>query len=269
MTKRLCLLFIFIFVTKITAQESTYDQIKNLYENFEYDKVIQKSTEFLAQPQLSDSVKINIYLMRAVSFFAFGNSEQTKNSFQNIIAMQKDYSPTNQLLNPTLLKLFNTIKLDYLKKIANEEAKKDSTATVSQIIYKKQISFGGAFVKNMILPGWGQLSLGKDRGLIYSLAYIANVGALIYYASEASKKQDAYQRETDPLKFDQLYSDYNKSYKMRNNLLISYAFILLYTQLDLLIFHDEEQIQIEPNKVSLQLIPRETGEYNLSIRFPL
>jgi hypothetical protein len=267
--KKIFLLLSFVLITEIHAQESSYEQVKILYENFEYDKVIQMSSDLLAQPQIHDSVKIDIYLIRAVSFFAKGNSELTKNSFQNILSIRKDYSPTTQILNPTLLKMFNNLKLDYLQNLAQEEAKKDSATTVSQIIYKKQISFGGAFLKNMLLPGWGQLSYGKDRGLLYSLVYAANLGALIYYLGEVSKKEEAYLKEVDDINFDRLYEDYNKSYKMRNNLLISWAVILVYSQIDLLLFHNEEQIQLESNKISIQPSSNSIGEYGFSVKIPL
>ena len=269
MVKRICMLLFLVLVTHGYAQESAYAEIQKLYENFEYDKVIEVSTEFLTRPEIQDSIKIDIYLMRAVSFFAKGNPEQTANSFQNILSIRKDFSPTTQILNPTLLRMFNNMKLEHLKKLTDAEAKKDSVASVSQIIYNKQISFGSAFVKNMILPGWGQLSLGKERGFFYGLAYIANVGALIYYAADASEKRDAYQREVNDQKFDQLYSDYNKSYKMKNNLFITYAIILLYSQLDLLLFHNEEQIEVSPNKISIQPWHSLSGDYNISVHIPL
>lgn len=261
-------ILIAMIASKSFAQESKYDQVRNLYENFEYDKVIQLSSDLLNEPQLQDSLKINLHMMRAVSFFAKGNNEQMRNSFQGILYLKKDFSPNTRILNPTLVRMFNVMKLDYLQKLADEEAKKDSAATVSQIVYKKQISFGSAFLKNMVLPGWGQLSYGKDRGLIYSLAYTVNLGALIYFAIDASRKQDAYQRETEEANFDQRYSDYNKSYKMRNNLWISWAVILLYSQIDLLLFHGEERIDLESNKISVAPSLRMPGEYGVAIRIP-
>jgi hypothetical protein len=270
MIKRISLLILFVFAPIVLAQESPSEQIKQLYENFEYDKVIQKSESFLSDPQIGDSTKIDIYLMRAGSFYFYKNTDQVKNSFEKILLIRKDYSPNNaQFLNSTLINIFNVVKTEYLKRLKEIETKKDSTNHIYKIIYDKQISYGGAFLKNMALPGWGQLSLGKDRGFFFSLAYVANVSALIYYMFDTSEKQGAYQREIDTQRFDQLYSDYNKSYKIRNSLFITWAVILVYSQIDLLLFHDKDQLEIEPNRISIQSSSPSLGTYGFSLRIPL
>ncbi|MEK6553091.1 MAG: hypothetical protein AABZ54_06545, partial [Bacteroidota bacterium] len=47
--------------------------------------------------------------------------------------------------------------------------------------------------------------------------------------------------ESNKLLIQQKYDDYNKSYKIRNVLIISYAVIWLYSQIDLLFFSNGDQ----------------------------
>ena len=47
--------------------------------------------------------------------------------------------------------------------------------------------------------------------------------------------------ESNKLLIQQKYDDYNKSYKIRNVLIISYAVVWLYSQIDLLFFSNGEQ----------------------------
>ena len=81
----LMLLLLSSLSIKVFAQQVTFNQVKEQYETFEYEKVIQLSNSLLRQGEISDSLKIEIYLMRVVSFYSLGDELSTQSSFREIL----------------------------------------------------------------------------------------------------------------------------------------------------------------------------------------
>ncbi len=84
----------------------------------------------------------------------------------------------------------------------------------------KQVSVGGAMLRSLVFPGWGN-SYAKGGGaywLIGVAAYGA-AGAAVYFNNEAYNQYEDYKNTLDKEKRDQLYQDANDSYDMQQNLM--------------------------------------------------
>jgi hypothetical protein len=253
MTKNFFLIIIFLFCASVSfAQGVTFENIKKQYEAFQYDSVIKNSDQLLQKEDLSDSLKIEVYLMRADIFYQKNNDQLTRSSFEEILKLQKKYVPDPLNFSPKLIAIFNDVKTDFLRKNPDVIQQKDTSKVKPETKFGDPLVIRNARIQSILLPGLGQLYIGyKTKGWIESAVSIANLGALVYFYLDANKKEKNYLSESDLTLIQQRYDDYNKSYKTRNLLLITYAALLIYSQLDLTFFSDEPPLSISLNEASL------------------
>lgn len=263
------IIFLFIGISFSYAQEITFDKVKQLYENFKYDDVINLSTQLIEKGNLNDSLSIEIHLMRANIFYANGADSSTRQSFENILRIKKNYIPNPDITSPKLISIFNEVKFDYLKKNPDIVQQSDSTVQKQTAKFVDRNPQRGAVIKNILLPGLGQLHNGSStKGWITTSASILNLGTLIYFAVDANKKENDYLIETDRNLMQLRYDSYNRSYKVRNVLIVSYAVFWLYSQIDLLFFSENQQ-QLDDSQLSGYLdFNSSVSEFNLKFKFP-
>lgn len=248
------LFILFLMTTSFFAQQVTYDKVKKEYDSFEYENVIKLSEELIKSGTLTDSLLINVYLMRAVSFYSLGDENSTKENFREILKIKNDYSADPSQISPKLIALFDQVKIDFSNTLKQESTKVDSIQQISTSKYFDYQLIRNSLIRNIFLPGLGQFYSGlKVKGSILSIASLLNLAGLIYYINDTNKKENDYLNEMDNILIQQKYDLFNKSYKIRNSLLISYVIIWMYSQLDLLFFNDKEIFMkdiIESNTIS-------------------
>src|ERR1035437_4849824 len=110
MKKNLFIVFLLIGISHSFAQDVTFEKVKQLFDSFDYDNLIKTSNQLLAKGNLNDSLLIEIHIMRAVSFYADGNQDQTKKSFENVLVIKRNYSPDPLKISPKLVSLFEDVK---------------------------------------------------------------------------------------------------------------------------------------------------------------
>jgi len=245
MIKNYFLVISFLFCASFSfAQEVTFDNVKKQYESFQYDNVIKLSDQLIMNGSLSDSLKIELYLMRANIFYSKDDDPSTRSSFEEILKLQKKYVPDPSNFSPKLISIFNEVKTEYLRKNPDIVQRPDSTQLKQEIKFGDPLVMRNARIQS-ILPGLGHLYLGyKTRGWIESAVSIANLGALVYFYLDSNKKEKDYLNESDQSLIQQKYDDYNKSYKTRNILIILYAVHLIYSQIDLTFFSNQPPVSI-------------------------
>ncbi|NMB82599.1 MAG: hypothetical protein GYA14_12355 [Ignavibacteria bacterium] len=268
MKKNIIIILLLIITAKISAQEVTFNQIKEQYEAFEYEKVIQLSNSFVRSGGISDSVKIEVFQMRVVAFYSLGDETSSQNSFREILKINKNYQPDPSKISPRLIAIFQNVKEDYLKSLKQETALKD-TLQQSQIVISP-LQLKSSIIKNLFVPGWGQISSGyPEKGYLLSVASSANLVSMIYFIFDAKKKQDAYLKEINKSLIPSRYDSYNKSYKLRNILITSYVFIWLYSQIDLLLFSNGTDSNSAPDISGVAFGNSERDiQFNFRIPFP-
>ncbi len=256
MMKQLFLIIFLLSITKVFAQAVTYEEVKREFEFFDHEKVITLSNELLKDTTLSNIIKVDVYLMRARTFYALGNESNSKISFGEILKINKDYMPDPSVVSPKLISLFDEVKSDYIKSLGP-----DSTST-NQIpkVFDSDL-MKGSVARNIILPGWGQLHSGNTpKGIVLSAFSASMLASMIYFISDASQKEKDYLNETDKTLIQEKYNTYNTSYKIRNALIISYAAIWIFSQLDLIFLSEEE--------IFMKEAPTSSGDVNLGVRIP-
>lgn len=270
MTKKFLSILLLISASSLLAQQVTYDRVKKEYDSFEYENVIKLSDELIKSGTLSDSLLIDVYLMRAVSFYSLGDENSTKENFKEILKIKNDYSADPSQISPKLIALFNQVKIDFSKTLKPEVTKTDSLQQISTLKYFDYNLAKNSFIRNIFLPGLGQFYSGlKTKGTILGLASVLNLAGIIFYVNDTNKKENDYLNEIDPIIIQQKYDLFNKSYKIRNTLLISYVVIWIYSQLDLLFFNDNEIFMkeiAEPPSISYKGI-KQSLQLNFRIPF--
>lgn len=263
------IIFFFVGISFSYAQEVTFDKVKQQYENFEYDNVIKYSDQLIEKGNLNDSLSIEIHLMRANIFYSNEVDSSTRKSFENILRIRKNYIPDPDITSPKLISIFNEVKSDYLRKYPDIAQQIDTTNQKQPTKFIDPNPKRSAIIKNILLPGMGQLyNNSSTKGWIITSASILNLGALVYFTIDANKKQNDYLMETNRNFIQQKYDDYNKSYRIRNALIISYAAIWLYSQIDFLFFSEDQQ-QLDGSRLSsyIDLNPS-VREFKLNFKFP-
>ncbi|MFA7228001.1 MAG: hypothetical protein WC061_03115 [Melioribacteraceae bacterium] len=250
MIKKTLLILFFAAFSSSFAQEVTFDSVKKLYENFKYDEMLKESDLLIGKGALSDSLLIELHLMRSNVFYQNGSDQLTRNSFESILTIRRNFIPDPTVTSPKLIAIFNEVKFEFIKKNPDLTQQADSTAQLEEIKFREQVPQTGALLKNMILPGLGQIHHNNPvKGWINSAASILNLGILVYYAADANKKQNIYLNETNQNLIQKKYDDYNKSFKLRNTFIITYAAIWLYSQIDLIFFTEDPELS-NPSPVS-------------------
>jgi len=243
MKKILFIVFLLIGISHSFAQEITYDKVKQLFESFDYDNVIKTSDQLLIKGILDDSLLIEIDLMRAVSFYADGNQSQTKKSFENILSIKKNYSPDPTKISPKLVSLFEEVKTSFYKDHPDIVTLKDSTRIKQYVKNLDPSTTRIAIAQNLFVPGLGQIYMGKKNiGWIFTFASSLTLGGVVYFIFDSKTKENNYLKETNQLLIQEKYDAYNKSYKIRNTIIFSYALIWIYSQMDLLFFNDSQPL---------------------------
>lgn len=234
----------FVFIVLNTAicfaQLSEYKKVKKEYDSFEYENVIKYSESIIKQKNLPDSLLIDLYLMRAVSFYAIGEEDSTRQNFKDILKINSDYVADPSKISPKLIAIFEQVKINFFNEIKSVPTQYDSIKISSQKFFDYNFA-KNSFFRNFLLPGSGQIYYGdKLKGIILSTISILNLGSIFYYIYDTNKKEKDYLNELDFELIQKKYEVYNKSYKIRNTLIISYIAIWLYSQLDLLFFSGSE-----------------------------
>jgi len=263
------IIFFFAGISFSYAQEVTFDKVKQQYEKFEYDNVIKYSNQLIEKGNLNDSLLIEIHLMRANIFYSIGADSSTRKSFENILRIKKNYIPDPDITSPKLISIFNEVKSDYLRKNPDIVQQLDSTNRKQPANFVDRNPQRSAVIKNILLPGLGQLQNGNSaKGWINTAASVLNLGAMIYFTFDANKKQNDYLNETNKNLIQGKYDEYNKSFKLRNAFIISYAALWLYSQIDFLFFSENQQHLDDSRLSSYFDLNSSVSEFKLNFKFP-
>lgn len=264
--RRLFTIFFLLTITRVFAQEVTYDAVKKEFESFNHEKVIQLSNELLKNNSLSDSLTIDLYVMRAISFYSLGDENNSKISFTEVLKIDNGYLPDPSIVSPKLISLFNEVKEAYLKTIVTIEPGDSTKITEVPKVFDGEL-MKGCVARNIALPGWGQLHAGdKTKGTVLSILSGSTFASMVYFIFDTNSKEDAYLNETNKNFIQQKFNSYNSSYKIRNTLIFTYAAIWVFSQLDLFLSNDNIFMRELPAKNN-ETFPS-NSDINLSVRIP-
>ncbi len=207
-------------------------------KNFEYDSVITMSEHLLKEKSsLAASDLVEIYRMKAIAHYSLLEMNAALYSFVEILKIDPEFSLDPVQTSPKIVKFFNEIKNNFQNKAAPSEKVQPARIDTVKLIMDTSITYRNTLARSMLLPGWGHLYLQrKKKGWILCALSAATLGSAIYYIFDSHDKQKAYLNEIDLSYMNIRYNAYNRSYKMRNALISTYALLWLYSQTDILVF---------------------------------
>ncbi|MBN1638147.1 MAG: hypothetical protein JW866_04215 [Ignavibacteriales bacterium] len=247
-SKILILLFcVYILSPNVFCQvRDKIDYLHNQYEKFEY-KVAVETADYLLNIKDSLSVDevLDVLVLKSISHYSLNEMKSAKRCFIEILKIQDTYQLDKSKISPKIITFFEETREDYsqiARDFKTEENISDSLFVEQiKITEMKSDLFKTAFIKSVIFPGWGHFEIGNNtKGWILSSLNAVNLGTLIYFVFDCSKKEKAYLNETNFELIESKYNQYNSSYKTRNILFLSYLAIWLYTQVDIWFFSEEK-----------------------------
>jgi tetratricopeptide (TPR) repeat protein len=267
---------LFLFANIFGQTENTIDSLTARYNSFDYNGAVDVANDLIAAKQnFTDDELISIYVIKGIAHYSLGQLESAKISFTQILNIDASYSLDPINISPKIVAFYNNIKDNYSPSVIPVEpiditARADTVIKVDTVFIKPDYSpISGSIVKSIILPGWGHISTGDNtKGWLLTSASLAALGSMVYFIFDTDSKRDSYLNEIDQSLIEAKYDKFNTSYKIRNTLIITYAAIWLYSQLDLLIFSGDSLMpELRPgSNFSLKDIP---SEIQLDFTFPL
>ncbi|MFA3783602.1 hypothetical protein ABRY23_11125 [Melioribacteraceae bacterium 4301-Me] len=268
--KKNSLIILFFLSASLLAQQADIDKLKQYFESFEYQKVINLADKLIQSGSLSDSLLTEVYEMQAISYYALGDEASAKISFRQLIKINKDYSPDPSKISPKVINFFNDIKNSMAAELQSNSTAKDSLSHQTSIQTKLPFDYRSYMLKNIFLPGWGQLSSSQFlKGGIISGASLILMGGMISYIIDTNKKQNDYLNETELTLMQLKYENYNKSYKIRNIFIASYLAVWLYSQIDLILFSNNPDESTNMPEISAFFKSIPTTEFILNFKINL
>lgn len=256
-------IFILLFLSTLQIFSQVNHDISNLqkhYEAFEYSTIILKSDELLLDKErFTQQDLIQIYMLKAASHFSMNDSEDSRKSFIEILKLDENFELNNSQYSPKLVAFFDEVKKEFLD-ILEEKNKPQQIKIIQpeENIFPRQNKneINIALAKSILMPGLGHLHLNENsKGWILTSISTVNLASMIYFIFDSNKKEENYLAQTNQEQIKIKYDEYNKSYKIRNVLIGTYAAIWLYSQIDILFFSNElnsEEVISNLQKIDLK-----------------
>ena len=108
-----CTVFVFLFGSISFAQQLSLDEIRNYYKSFNYQKVIELSKTLLSEDTLTKDEIIELETMKAVSHYSLNDEASARESFIEILKLNKNYSLDPAFISPKIITLFENTKKDF------------------------------------------------------------------------------------------------------------------------------------------------------------
>jgi len=226
------------------GQQLTLRDIRAAYKSFEYPAVIRLADTLLGRTDsLATSDLIEVHLLKAIAHFSLGNEEDARQSIVSVLVLQPDYTPDASTISPKIIRFFEKTRSEYFQ---SEERKRQmqltsgSTITVHPTGDADDDLARGAMLRSFLFPGWGHAYISDNpKSWILLSVSVVSLGSMTYYIVRTAAREQDYLKETRPQLIEEKYDRYNASYRLRNALIITYAVLWLYSQVDLLFLSDQ------------------------------
>ena len=240
MANKIIPILILLSVNLYAQSDKLFIKLNNAYQTSNYQQAVELSDVVLKQ-SLKKNELIEVYEIRAVCFYSLGKKDSAKVSFIEILKVDNKYSPNKLFISPKIISFFNSIKLDYERIVSDKKIRISKSKINSSIAKKNRDKIVTTIAFSILLPGTGQLRTGATaKGILLTGTSVALLGSSIYFSINTKNLETDYQNESDKKLIQEKYDAYNKSYKIRNILFISYGVVWAFSQLDLLLFNQEK-----------------------------
>ncbi|HZW40044.1 MAG TPA: hypothetical protein VFF33_12165 [Ignavibacteriaceae bacterium] len=238
--KKLLLLFLFLISITISAQVKTeIENIRELFQDFQYNQAITKIDSLISIARLRQSNFNEIMMYKAVAYYALSKDDSVEKSFLEIINVDPLYIPDSTIFSPKIISYYSKVKNNYL---AGYKIKRETQLNYAA---KFRHEYNNIIFRSLALPGWGHIYMGeRSKGYILTSAGGVSLFSFLYFLIDANNKETAFINEKDPKKVNERKSDYIQSKSIKTFSLITYAFIWVYSQLDVMVFTDLHNMRV-------------------------
>lgn len=227
------------------TESSSLDSLKQRLENFDYTRTITLADSLLKYSNNpTASQLIEIYRMKGISEFSLLEDQAARNSFLSILRIDKNYQLDSTKTSPKIITFFDNLKKNFIADYNKQEkynSEVDSlySARIRRVSEKNINKFKNSMVRSLILPGWGNLYLGERvKGTVITTLSSISLAATIYFIIDSHNKFNDYTSSTDPVMSANNLDTYNNSNNWKNISLVSFSILWLYSQIDILFWHD-------------------------------
>lgn len=222
-----------VFAQKIS---DPLKEVEQAFVSFDYPQVIRLADSILTKsPNLDTLQTIEILRLKAIAHYSLNQEDLATLSFVRLLQLNRDYRLDPMINSPKIIAFFEKIKQDFLKSERKPPEPKKETFVAQTNRQQLLANFRQSLWRSMVLPGWGHLHQKQTKiGLALMTSSAMIIGASVYFILKTQQLEKDYLNSIEQQQIDQNYRLYNKSFKTRNVLLITYALLWSYTQLDLL-----------------------------------
>jgi len=157
---------VLFFCSIVSAQQLSFDEIRNNYKSFNYSKVIELSQPLLSGNTLAKEEIIELQTMNAVSYYSLNDESSARKSFIEILKLDSNYSLDPAFISPKIITLFENTKKDfnqiYIEKQENINDDKRNEDNTGKPIQNHSAN-NSYLLQSIILPGWGQIGRASCR----------------------------------------------------------------------------------------------------------
>lgn len=208
---RVCLcLLVLQTIGRSQSQQPAASEVQRAYEALRFDEAAKLGRAALAHPNsYTPPELVQLHLVMAYLEFISERKTESRRHFESALSIQPDLKLDSLLVSPTIVRYFEHVKNEFRVGLTSR------TASTKYVLVEDQRF--NALKRSLLLPGWGQRHLQqRQRGLFYSLSFIAALGAGLTFHMLQEQAYDDYLQATDPDDIASKYDIYNQRYRVRN-----------------------------------------------------
>jgi hypothetical protein len=243
-------LLVFIVTSAAGAESDPVLRAKDLYSRGEYLVLIDfAETVFSDTLGLARGERAELYRILASSYVAVGNTESAKERFKKMLELEPETTMDPLTTSPKILSAFTEAKSEYDMEHAHLPGA-DSLGPVRIEREMRTDVWVRPALESLLVPGLGQFDNGEHtKGLVFVASEVLSVAGLLTSQAWYEAAREDYALNTDPLKMEELYAEYNKWYMVRNGFIVSSVGICLVSSVDAIIGAFRTEIRGESPRV--------------------
>lgn len=193
--------------------------ILEAYQQVDYERAERLAREALADiDQLLPTQLVEIHKVLAFIAFSQGYEDEAERHFVSALSLNPDLSLDPALVSPLIIDFFEALK-------ATAEVGGTAPEAAVRYVVVQDVRTAAA-LRSLVVPGWGQLHKGHGgRAAAFLIAWGGTATAAYVSHVRYGQARDRYEDAADPNAINEAYSDYNRWYRTRNNLIVGVAVV--------------------------------------------
>ena len=243
-------LLVFVVVSAAGAESDPLLRAKDLYFRGDYLGLID-----FAETVLSDTIgltraeRAELYRILGSSYVAVGNTESAKQRFKDMLELAPETTMDPLTTSPKILSAFTEAKSEYDR----EHAPPPGVDSLGPGGVERELRtdvWVRPALESLLVPGLGQFRNGEPtKGIVFAASEVLSLAGLLTSQAWFEAAREDYAQNTDPLKMEELYAEYNKWYVVRNGFIVSSVSICVVSSVDAIIGAFRAEIRGESPRV--------------------